>query len=403
MTDFKIDAAFVEMADELIKMRRHFHMDPELYYNERNTADFIARYLTELGFEVRTQVAKTGVVGLWKGETSSDNPRVLALRADMDALPIDEENDVEYKSKNAGKMHACGHDGHMSILLGFAKWLANRAEPFPGHVKLLFQPAEEGYGGAKKMLDEGALLAPEVEQIIGLHLWNDMEVGVVGVTAGPAMASVDGFEINIKGKGGHSAMPHQAVDAVLVAAQITVALQTIVSRNVDPLTPSVLTVSKIEAGTADNAIAETAKLRGVVRAFDSGVRDLWPERIDRIARGVADAFGATMSFHWTPMYPPMVSDGETTALVKTAATEIVGQKRIVENQRTMASEDMAYFLEEVPGCFFFLGSANSEKGLNFPHHNPRFDFDEAVLPLGTAILARCAELFFQGKPHPGLG
>jgi len=343
------------------------------------------------------------VIGLWKGQKQSSHKRVIAFRADMDGLPVKEKNEVEYKSKIPGVMHACGHDGHMAILLGFARWLTLSPKPFVGDVKLIFQPAEEGYGGAKMMLDEGALTNPDVEQIIALHLWNDMEVGIVGVTPGPAMAAVDGFEINVIGKGGHSAVPQQTVDAVVVAAQITVALQTIVSRNVDPLIPSVLTVSKIEAGTADNAIAQTAKMRGVVRTFDKEVRQMWPERIERVAKGVAAAFGASIDFQWNPMYPPMVSDGETTAIVKDAATEIVSEKNIVENQRTMASEDMSYFLEQIPGCLFFLGSANEKKGFTFPHHNPRFDFDEDVLSVGVAIFAGCLERFFASHPHPGLG
>lgn len=397
MKKIKLDPSIEKLIPELIETRRDFHRHPEIGMKEFRTAEVIAKRLEGLGYEVRTGVAETGVVALWRG--SGD--RTVAFRADMDALPVTELSGHEYRSRIDGMMHACGHDAHMAILLGFARWVAGRPESFPGNVKLIFQPGEEGYGGAEKMIADGALADPAVEQIFGLHLWNDFQAGLAGVGPGPAMASVDGFEIDVLGRGGHSAMPHQTVDALVVAAHITIALQTIVSRNIDPLQPAVVSVTRIEGGNADNAIAETVKIRGMARVFDKDLRDRMAGMIQRCAKGVAEGLGAKIDFEWTRLYPVTASDERSASLVRDAVIDILGSKEVIHEQRTMGAEDFSYFLEQVPGCFFFIGSANPEKGLTMPHHSPYFDFDEAVLPIGVAIFARCAERFFESEPHQG--
>ncbi len=387
----KIDESIQKMIPELIETRRDFHMHPEIGMKEFRTAKIIAKRLEELGYEVRTAVGETGVVALLRG----NGDRTVAFRADMDALPVQELNECDYKSQIDGMLHGCGHDGHMSILLGFARWVAERPEPFPGNIKLIFQPGEEGYGGAVKMIKDGALDDPPVEQIFGLHLWNDFPVGMAGVSAGPGMASVDGFEITVFGKGGHAAMPHQTIDALVVAAHITIALQTVVSRNIDPLVPAVVSVTRIEGGNADNAIAETVKIRGMARAFDSDLRAEMAGMVQRCAQGVAEGLGAKIGFEWTPLYPVTSSDAHSAGLVRNAVIDVLGTEEAIQKQQTMGAEDFSFFLEKVPGCFFFLGSSNADKNLAAPHHNPYFDFDEEVLPIGVAIFARCAEKFFE--------
>jgi amidohydrolase len=381
------------MLPKLIEFRRDFHRHPEIGFQEARTAKVIAERLETLGWEVKTGVAKTGVVGLWPG--SDRKGKTLAFRADMDALPIQEKNDHAFVSQNPGMMHACGHDGHMAMALGLAEWIANRKEPFPGNIKLIFQPGEEGFGGAKRMIDDGVLKDPAVDAIIALHIWNDGDAGSVGIVEGPSMASIDGFQIEVLGKGGHSAMPHQTVDAVLVASQINVAMQSIVSRSIDPLTPAVISVTRILAENADNAIAERATLRGTARTFDKDLRAQFPFLIERCAKGVAEAMGAEIDFTWTELYPPTISDSGMAKMVQAAASDVQERQVSMADERTLASEDMAFFLEKVPGCFFFLGSRNPEKGLDNPHHNPRFDFEESVMALGLAVLARAAERFFE--------
>ena len=394
-------SALNEMLPELIRLRRDFHAHPELGFAEHRTGQIIADYLDALGFEVRAQVAGTGVVGLWRGSDTTDTARTVGFRADMDGLAVQEMNTFSYRSVHKRVMHACGHDGHMAILLGLARWLAERPDRPAGNVKLIFQPGEELCGGAVKMIEAGVLEDPAVEQIFGLHLWPTLEAGIAAVVSGPLMASVDGYTIRIQGRGAHVAMPHEGVDAVLVAAQITVSLQQVVARYVDPRISAVVSVGKIEAEGADNALAETASLRGLARTFDPETRSRLPKLIHRCAKGVAESMGAQVTFEWSPLFPPTISDDQCAHLVAQAATEVLGSEEKVVQERTMASEDMSLYLEKVPGCYFFLGSANASKGLDKSLHNPQYDFDEAVLPLGVAILAECAERFFQGQPHPG--
>lgn len=393
--DWNIDDSIRRLAPEMVSLRRDFHQHPEIYFQERRTAGIIAQKLEQWGYEVKTGIGKTGVIGVLRGSEFGPETRTIAFRADMDALPVPESNDFDFRSVNEGCSHACGHDGHMAIMLGLAQWIAQCRQPLPGTVKFIFQPAEEGWGGAVKMIEDGALEAPLPDNIFALHLWPDLAVGEVGVTTGTTMGSVDGFELHVLGKGGHSAMPHQTVDALIVAAHIAIALQSIVARKVDPLVPSVLTVTKIIAGTADNAIAEAAALRGLVRSFEGELREWFKKEIERCAKGVADSFDAGLTMQWNPMYPPTVNDAQAADLVRKSAGNILGADKTIHETKTMASEDMSFFLQKIPGCYFFLGAANPDKDINSPLHSPDFNFDEDAMTLGLAILADCLKRFFK--------
>jgi amidohydrolase len=310
----------------------------------------------------------------------------------MDALPIQEENQVSYRSQNNGIMHACGHDGHTAIALGTAYYLSNHKDRFRGIVKIIFQPAEEGPGGAKPMIEEGVLKNPDVEAIVGLHLWNNLPLGTIGVRSGALMAAVECFTCTIQGKGGHGAIPHQTVDSIVVTCQIVNALQTIAARNINPLDAAVVTVGEFHAGTALNIIADTAKISGTVRYFNPDLEEYIGKRIEEIIAGICQSHGANYRLDYWQLYPPVINDNSMTKLVELVANEVVETPLgIVPECQTMGGEDMSFFLQEVPGCYFFLGSANPAKNLDFPHHHPRFDFDESVLSMGVEIFVRCVE------------
>ncbi|MBD2102199.1 M20 family metallopeptidase [Leptolyngbya sp. FACHB-261] len=376
---------------DLVNWRRHLHQHPELGFREELTSAFVARKLTEWGLEVQTGVAKTGVVALVRGERPG---RTLAIRADMDALPIQEENEVPYRSQHDGVMHACGHDGHTAIALGTAYYLSQNRHLFNGQVKFLFQPAEEGPGGAQPMIEAGVLRNPEVDAIIGLHLWNNLPLGTVGVRTGPFMAAVEVFECTLSGKGGHGAMPHQTIDSIVLGAQIVNALQTIVARNVDPLEAAVVTVGEFHAGTAHNVIAGSAYLSGTVRYFKPELAELISHRFREVVEGVCASQGARAKLDYRRIYPPVVNHPEIADLIRRNATAVVDTPAgIVPECQTMGGEDMAFFLQEVPGCYFFLGSANEARQLSYPHHHPRFDFDETALAMGVEIFTRCVSDF----------
>jgi amidohydrolase len=378
---------------DLVEWRRNFHKYPELGFKEYLTSEFVARKLQEWGIDHKTGIAKTGIVATIPGKQPGP---VLAIRADMDALPIQEENDVEYRSHHHGIMHACGHDGHTAIALGTAKYLAENPQDFCGAVKIIFQPAEEGPGGAKPMIAEGVLENPTVDAIIGLHLWNNLPVGTVGVRSGPLMAAVEQFCCTIQGKGGHGAMPHQTTDSILVASQVVQALQTIVARNVDPLEAAVVTVGKFHAGNAHNVIAERAELAGTVRYFNPKLEPIIRQRFEQIVAGVCQSQGANYHLDYWQLYPSVVNDPAIADLVRSCAIQVVETPAgIVPECQTMGGEDMSFFLKAVPGCYFFLGSANSAKNLAYPHHHPRFNFDESVLSKGVEIFVRCVEKFCQ--------
>jgi len=402
---------------QLVEWRRRLHQQPELGFQEKLTAEFVSSQLQAWGIEHQTGIAKTGIVATIKGtklsthtsatsaalSTSSlsvqhselSTEKVLAIRADMDALPIQELNEVPYKSQHDGIMHACGHDGHTAIALGTAYYLQQHRQDFAGTVKIIFQPAEEGPGGAKPMIEAGGLKNPDVDAIIGLHLWNNLPLGTVGVRAGALMAAVELFNCTILGKGGHGAIPHQTVDSIVVAAQIVNALQTIVARNVNPIDSAVVTVGALHAGTAHNVIADTANMKGTVRYFNPAFEGFFKQRIEQIIAGICQSHGAKYDLEYWSLYPPVINDAGIAELVRSIAEEVVETPvGIVPECQTMGGEDMSFFLKEVPGCYFFLGSANPEKDLAYPHHHPRFDFDETVLPMGVEIFARCVEKFF---------
>ena len=376
---------------QLVQWRRQLHQRPELGFQEEITATLIAQTLAALGIPHQTGIAKTGIVATIQ---SPDPGPVLAIRADMDALPIHEENEVPYRSQHEGIMHACGHDGHTAIALGTAAYLWQHRHEFKGTVKLIFQPAEESPGGAKPMIEEGVLQNPEVDGIIGLHLWNNLPLGTVGVRSGPLMAAVECFRLNLFGKGGHGAMPHQTIDSVVLSAQIINALQTIVARNVDPLDSAVVTVGELHAGTALNVIADTARMSGTVRYFKPELFGYFGQRIEEIVKGICQGYGANYELDYWHLYPPVINDEAMAELVRSVALDVVETPTgIAPACQTMGGEDMSFFLQAVPGCYFFLGSANSEKGLAYPHHHPRFDFDETVLSLGVEMFVRCVEKF----------
>jgi amidohydrolase len=375
---------------QLIAWRRQLHQRPELGFQERLTADLIATQLKSWGIEHQFGVAQTGIVATIPGDRPG---KVLAIRADMDALPIQEANIVPYRSQHDGKMHACGHDGHVAIALGTAQYLAHNRD-FAGTVKLIFQPAEEGPGGAAPMIEAGVLGNPDVDAIIGLHLWNQLEVGTVGIRSGPLMAAVEIFHCTILGQGGHGAIPQQTIDSIVVACQVVNALQTIVARNIDPIQSAVVSVGEFQAGTAVNVIADSARLGGTIRYFNPVYAGYFQERIEQIVRGICHSHGASYELNYQALYPPVINDDEITDLVRSVAELVVESPLgVVPNCQTMGGEDMSFFLQQVPGCYFFLGSANADRGLNFPHHHPRFDFDEIALAMGVELFVRCVEQF----------
>ncbi|MBW4472844.1 MAG: amidohydrolase [Stenomitos rutilans HA7619-LM2] len=386
----RIRAAIQALQPDLVAWRRQLHQKPELGFREQLTAAFIAQKLEAWGIEHQTGIAQTGVVAVIQGDRPG---AVLGIRADMDALPIQEENDVPYKSQHDGMMHACGHDGHVTIALGTAYYLSQHRD-FAGTVKIIFQPAEEGPGGAKPMIEAGVLNHPDVDAIVGLHLWNNLPLGMVGVRSGALMAAVELFNCTILGKGGHGAIPQQTIDSIVVASQVVTALQTIVARNVDPLESAVVTVGKFNAGTAHNVIAATAQMSGTVRYFNPQFDGYFEQRIKQVVSGICQSYGADYKLEYYSLYPPVINDERMANLVRSVAETVIESPiGIVPQCQTMGGEDMSFFLQEVPGCYFFLGSANADKDLAYPHHHPRFNFDETALGMGVEIFARCVEQY----------
>ncbi|MEL7355435.1 MAG: amidohydrolase [Cyanobacteria bacterium J06560_6] len=385
------------LQSDLVSWRRRIHQRPELGFQEDITAAFIAERLTEWGVAYEGAIAKTGIVAVVKGTKSvGQQGPVLGIRADMDGLPVQELNEVDYRSVHEGKMHACGHDGHVAIALGTTQYLQTHRDQFSGTVKVIFQPAEEGPGGAKPMVEAGVLKNPDVDALVGLHLWNNLPLGTLGVRSGPMMAATEFFHCTIQGKGGHGAIPQQTVDAVVVGAQVVNALQTIVSRNIDPLKSAVVTVGEFKAGTAVNVIADSAFLSGTVRYFDADYGELIPERLEQVIAGVCEAHGASYQLDYHKLYPPVVNDRAIAELVRSVALSVVETPAgVVPECQTMGGEDVSFFLQAVPGCYFFLGSANVDKGLAYPHHHPRFDFDETALGVGVETFVRIVEKFCQ--------
>jgi len=384
-----------ELVPGMVAMRRDLHEHPELAFEEVRTSGIVAQRLQAMGLEVQTGIAKTGVVGLLRGGASKTGAKTIAIRADMDALPVHELNEIEYRSTIDGKMHACGHDGHTSILLAVADILHKRRSELSGNVKFVFQPAEERIGGAEPMIKEGAMQG--VDGIIGLHLISDYPLGRVGVRAGSVFASADRFILTVKGKAGHAAMPETTVDPIVISAYIVTALQTLISRETSPFSPAVITIGIIQAGTAFNIIPESAQMIGTMRAFSAKHRSTLVRRISEIANGVATAMGGSCEVEVIDGCPTCVNDSKVTEIVHNAAVASVGEKAVDDSEEVMTtgSDDMACFLQAVPGCYFIVGAKNEEKGANYPHHHPRFNIDEDALPIGVEVLSRAAMDFLK--------
>ena len=387
---------FLKEAEQLFgytqDLRRDFHRFPEIGFQEYRTAGVVARELTNLGLEVTTGVGKTGVVALLEGDQSGP---VALIRFDMDALPINEETGVEYASQNPGLMHACGHDGHTAIGLTVARLLHAHRNELAGTLKLVFQPAEEGLGGAESMIADGVLQNPRPDLTLSLHLWNEAPFGRISVTPGPAMAAADVFRIRISGKGGHGANPHLAVDPVLAAAQVVTALQSIVARNVSPLKSAVISVTTIHGGEAFNVIPPEVKMEGTIRTFEPEVRARLLERFDQVIQNVAGGLGCQAQIEILHITPPVINDAQSSARVQQVAKAVLPECELATDYRTMGSEDMSFMMQEIPGCYFFIGSANSERGLDYPHHHPKFDIDERALVYGSALMAAATADFLK--------
>ncbi|MFN5981026.1 MAG: M20 family metallopeptidase, partial [Pseudanabaena sp.] len=361
-TNFKIRANILELQPSIVQWRRDFHRFPELGFKEKRTSTAIAEKLTAWGIPHQTGIAQTGIVARITGKRKGHH-KVLAIRADMDALPIQEENIVNYRSQIDNMMHACGHDGHTAIALGTAKYLWEHRDDFSGTVKIIFQPAEEGPGGAKPMIEAGVLANPTVDAIIGLHLWNNLPLGTVGVRSGALMAATEFFHCKITGRGGHGALPQQTIDSILVAAQVVNAIHTIVARNVSPLESAVISIGEFHAGSAVNVIADSAKLSGTVRYFNPEVGMKIASRLEEVIAGVCASHGATYDLQYHKLYPAVINDYAIAELVRSVAENVIETPEgIVPECQTMGGEDMSFFLEAVPGCYFFLGSANPDKG-----------------------------------------
>lgn len=366
---------------KMVERRRHLHQHPELSFQERETSQWVSERLRELGVSVTEGVGGNGAVGRIRG--AHPGPTV-AFRADMDALPIQDEKEVPYRSRVPKVMHACGHDGHTTMVLGLAEILQSNLDEVRGEVVLLFQHAEEQTpGGAIAMIEDGCLEGVEV--IFGVHLWTPLPTGQVGVCSGPAMAATDRFEVDIVGAGGHGGFPHQTVDAVVVAAKAILDLQLLVSRYVDPLESAVVSVGKIGAGSSFNVIAERATFEGTVRTLSEETRSLIERKMEQIIEGVCVGTGASYDLRYQRGYPTLVNHPEETDVVR-RAVEGSGECTLVEMKPIMGGEDFAYYLQEVPGCFFFVGAGNQDKGAVYPHHHPKFDFDEDALSVGVEAL-----------------
>jgi amidohydrolase len=383
MIDFLSEAqALFEYSQSL---RRDFHAHPELGFKEIRTAGIVAKELTALGLEVHSGIAGTGVVALLEGKKPGP---VVLVRADMDALPIREETGAAYSSQNPGVMHACGHDGHTAILLTVAKILNAYRDHLSGTVKFMFQPAEEGMGGAEKMIEAGVLENPKIDVALALHVWNEKPVGWYGISGGPVMAGAEIFKIKVLGKGGHGAVPHLAVDPILAGAQIVTALQGIVARNIAPLQTAVVSVCTIHGGETFNVIPPDVEMTGTIRTFEPAVRARVLERFEKTVHSISEGMGCQADIELQILTPATINQPGIAARVQDIARSLFPEANVdTANFVTMGSEDFAFVLEKVPGCFFFIGSANPEKGLDAGHHHPKFDIDEAALLRGAALMA----------------
>jgi amidohydrolase len=374
----------VEHKELVIRIRRDLHRIPETAYTEKKTSAYVAEHLRGEGLEVQTGIATYGVVGLLN--TGRPGPTLL-LRADMDALPVTEDTGLPFASAHDGVMHACGHDAHVAMVLVAATVLSRVKDELNGTIKFLFQPAEEGPGGAKPMIDEGVLENPQVDYSIGCHVWPQIPEGTIGVRSGPFMAAMDRFDIKIIGRSGHGAMPHLCVDALEVGTQVVSALQRISSRHMNPLEPAVVTVGMFHAGTAFNIIPGEAQLIGTTRTFNLDIWNSWAERLETVVRGVCESMGADFEMKFSKGYPPTINDDMMAEVVRRCAQKVAGEDKVVVPERSMGGEDMSYFLQQSKGCFYALGVGRQEFT---PLHSNRFDLDENVLALGVETHCRIA-------------
>jgi amidohydrolase len=381
-----ISAAIKDLVPDVQSWRREIHQNPEIMYDVEGTAKFVAERLRAFGCdEVKTAIGRTGVVGVIRGN-KGPSARAIGIRADMDALPIEEETNLPYRSKTPGKMHACGHDGHTAMLLGAAQRLAQTRD-FAGNAVVIFQPAEEGGAGAMAMIDDGLIDQFGIEQVYGMHNWPGLPVGAFALRKGPLMAAADEITITIEGKGGHAALPHLCVDPLVVGAQIVTALQTIPSRNVDPLDSSVVSITRFEAGTANNIIPQSAWLNGTVRTLKAATRDMVEKRIHEIANGLAAAAGVTARVEYRRGYPPTVNHSAQTDFAAGIARKVAGDSHVDLNAPpTMGSEDFSFMLEARPGAFIFIGNGDTAT-----LHHPAYDFNDAVLPYGMSYWVELVE------------
>jgi len=375
-----------------VALRRDLHQHPELSWQERRTQEVVLDRLRTWGLEDARPIADTGATALVRGACPG---RTLLWRADMDALPIQERNEVEYASTVPGVMHACGHDGHVAIAQGLARLLHKGHRELAGNVRFVFQPAEKSAGGAQRCIEAGVLDEPAVEAALGLHIAADAPLGTIVVMAGPAFAAPTAIAVTIRGRGGHAAQPHQAVDAIVVAAQAVAALQTVVSRSTDPSDTVVLTIGTIEGGDRHNIIAEQVRMTGTIRTFDDKVLARTLKRVEGVLAGVTAAMGAEYEFSHYTSCPMLVNDSAMTALVERDARAFLGEESTLRWPPSTGADDMACFLEKVPGCYFFLGAQPRERSRRFPHHHPRFDFDERALTVGLEFALRLVEAYLR--------
>jgi amidohydrolase len=394
----KLIDPIIQFHSELQQIRRDIHAHPELCFEEKRTSEVVAQKLTEWGIPVLRGMGVTGVVGVIK---KGNGNRAVGLRADMDALPVQEINTFPHASRHTGKMHACGHDGHVAMLLGAARYLSEHGQ-FDGTVYVIFQPAEEGGGGAKRMMDDGLFTQCPMEAVFGMHNWPGVAVGAFGVTPGPMMASSNEFEVTVKGKGAHAAQPHKGIDPIMIAVQIAQSWQTIITRNKNPLDAGVLSITQIHAGSATNIIPDEATMIGTVRTFTMGALDLIEQRMRAIAEHTAAAFDAQVDFQFNRNYPPLINHAKETAFAVEVMQSIVGAENVdAQVEPTMGAEDFAFMLQKKPGCYVFIGNGDGEHrhsghGLGPCNlHNPSYDFNDELLPIGSTYWVRLAEAYLR--------
>lgn len=388
----KIKEKAAAAEERVIELRHQIHQNPELSFAENETAALAAAEMKKLGFEVKENIFGTGVTATFNNSSRSD-AKTLLIRADMDALPVEEKNELKFKSQNKGVMHACGHDGHTAILIGTAMILKELAHDFEGNLKFLFQPGEETSGGAEGMIKEGVLKNPDVDAALGLHLWGSTPEGVVEYKSGPLMASPDRFDLKIIGRGGHAARPQNTIDPIPIGAEIISALQTIVSRRIDPLESAVISVCNFEAGSTHNVIPDQAVLKATVRSLKKDVREKLAASIEKVIKNICEIYGADYEFNYIFGYPPVVNDPKMTEILAAAAVKVLGEDRVREKEKAeMGGEDFSYFGLEVPSVFYFLGIAPEGEIIN--HHQSDFKFSDSVLKDGAAVMAQTALDFF---------